>query len=952
MDDTGPQRARAMAGRVARRTPGVRGLVRRRDDARSQRQGHEQLEQQHDQTRRELEAERKKTSRQQARIARLKQRQDRAQRRTERLKNRMNELNVERREGKQAVRELRRWREAAQWGDTEGQTDGSGPVALNGLRTRLSAAAVVEALEHGEDLSTVLVRYAQTLAELPQYPFRYRIPALVEALGGVDGVGPAAHAALAVHGHRSEHADFARHHLEQCGDETAARLIPVEFARIRLEADPTAAPAVVSALRQHAALTPEGWLDVMSAISATGDLTALVTATDTVAAESAGWTVEDQQTLAGFVRYASRAGVTAEPQPADVTFGVMGYHRPDLRLASRNIGDYTQTLGAVSHVLRHTDLRLGGDPELVEVMESLRSRIRPDLRIPGTDASVALVEVCRDDSPLDLIPPDTWYIAFGWHLHPDTLGTHGLPYHPNLRPVFVSFHCNRWDMLSEEAVEYLRQHAPIGCRDWYTVDILTHRGVPAFFTGCVTTTVDGYFEDRTPAVEGPTGYVDSRPPKGEHVIHQAYPEVRQRTVATNLRTALDTLDEYRRDYASLVTGRLHCHLPATSIGIPTEFRPKRDFDVRFEGLTDEHADLEAMRHRIRHTLLEPVLGAILSGSPADDVYALWRSITEPLVAADAKARDDAFDWPTTSPAVEAAVPAIRGAAWSRERTEPASDAPAIDLCVALDRNYLNQLYTVLNRVLERTSRPVRLWVLARELEQADFAAFADAFPELTVTFLPCDDVEYGERVLGSARITVSTMDRLLLPDLLGEVDKLLYIDLDLLPRADLGELYDVPLDGAPLAARPSQTTKAIGSVRSFADLAHRQLDDGPDVWRLLNLVHRRGGAGAVGFNAGVMVMDLKRMREDDFVRRYVGFAEQFFLNDQFVVNLYAGSSYRQLDARWNAWPGREVLDDPSLVHWVGPFKPWDALLTEFKDDWEAAEAAMLARRGFDVPPGG
>ncbi len=79
---------------------------------------------------------------------------------------------------------------------------------------------------------------------------------------------------------------------------------------------------------------------------------------------------------------------------------------------------------------------------------------------------------------------------------------YGFPFHPNLLPIFVSFHCSKRDLLTDEAIDYLRRFAPIGCRDWTTVDILLSVGVPAFFSGCMTTTVRTVFPN---AVERSAG---------------------------------------------------------------------------------------------------------------------------------------------------------------------------------------------------------------------------------------------------------------------------------------------------------------------------------------------------------------------------------------------------------------------------------------------------------------
>lgn len=65
----------------------------------------------------------------------------------------------------------------------------------------------------------------------------------------------------------------------------------------------------------------------------------------------------------------------------------------------------------------------------------------------------------------------------------------------NLVPLFVSFHINSnraHDMLSAEGVEYLRKYEPIGCRDYHTLRLLEQKGIKAFFSGCLTLTLDNY----------------------------------------------------------------------------------------------------------------------------------------------------------------------------------------------------------------------------------------------------------------------------------------------------------------------------------------------------------------------------------------------------------------------------------------------------------------------------
>ena len=41
-------------------------------------------------------------------------------------------------------------------------------------------------------------------------------------------------------------------------------------------------------------------------------------------------------------------------------------------------------------------------------------------------------------------------------------------------------------MLSPEGIAYLQKHAPIGCRDHYTLQLLQKHQIPAYFSGCLT----------------------------------------------------------------------------------------------------------------------------------------------------------------------------------------------------------------------------------------------------------------------------------------------------------------------------------------------------------------------------------------------------------------------------------------------------------------------------------
>ena len=157
-------------------------------------------------------------------------------------------------------------------------------------------------------------------------------------------------------------------------------------------------------------------------------------------------------------------------------------------------------------------------------------------------------------------------LAFGWFMHAIFELHYGFPFHRNLRPIFLSFHCNKRDLLTPDALAYLRACGPIGCRDWTTVDILLSVGVPAFFSGCMTTTVSNVFPDlaERPGPRAPVAYVDVPPelvPRRGVVYKHSSDAVRLRSFATNVYDAMELLETYRRKHSAMVTSRLHAWLP-------------------------------------------------------------------------------------------------------------------------------------------------------------------------------------------------------------------------------------------------------------------------------------------------------------------------------------------------------------------------------------------------------
>jgi lipopolysaccharide biosynthesis glycosyltransferase len=186
-----------------------------------------------------------------------------------------------------------------------------------------------------------------------------------------------------------------------------------------------------------------------------------------------------------------------------------------------------------------------------------------------------------------------------------------------------------------------------------------------------------------------------------------------------------------------------------------------------------------------------------------------------------------------------------------------------------------------------------------------------------------------------SHLTAATLLRLQLPSVLKDVDRVVYLDSDLIVLNDIAALYDTDLSDLPLAAcldfwltgGPPFAPPIVGwGVEEW----HRFLSD---VVRLAD--------HTAYFNAGVMVMDLARCRDNGLMPAAEAFLEQANYKtvyvDQDALNHVINGAFVRLDLRWNVLANRRPTNgaartastpaavsetDPWILHYAGPRKPW------------------------------
>jgi lipopolysaccharide biosynthesis glycosyltransferase len=176
----------------------------------------------------------------------------------------------------------------------------------------------------------------------------------------------------------------------------------------------------------------------------------------------------------------------------------------------------------------------------------------------------------------------------------------------------------------------------------------------------------------------------------------------------------------------------------------------------------------------------------------------------------------------------------------------------------------------------------------------------------------------------------ATYLRLFLPDYLpSELERVIYLDCDLVLETDLSDLWEVDLNG-----------RVIGAAR---DLIVQTISHSTGV---KNFEAYGGTTTSPYFNSGVMLINLNRWREENVTKKSIDYLvqtkENITLHEQEALNAALIDQWEEIDPRWNQqgvvfWlsvlPESEftnkiksmyidLIHSPFVIHYVSKSKPW------------------------------
>ena len=149
--------------------------------------------------------------------------------------------------------------------------------------------------------------------------------------------------------------------------------------------------------------------------------------------------------------------------------------------------------------------------------------------------------------------------------------------------------------------------------------------------------------------------------------------------------------------------------------------------------------------------------------------------------------------------------------------------------------------------------------------------------------------------------------RFFIPRLFPIYNKCVYIDSDTILRGDIGELFDIDLEGNAVAAMVDPKVEVIKEFRDYVNNA-------------VGVPHKEY------CNSGVLVMDMKMLRKMHYLSALVDTINKYNADlvapDQDYMNVILRGKIKHLDPSWNMEPIEDLPKETQLVHFNLFNKPW------------------------------
>lgn len=241
----------------------------------------------------------------------------------------------------------------------------------------------------------------------------------------------------------------------------------------------------------------------------------------------------------------------------------------------------------------------------------------------------------------------------------------------------------------------------------------------------------------------------------------------------------------------------------------------------------------------------------------------------------------------------------------------------IPVFFSIDNEYAPFLGVALNSAIKNASpdKQYKAIVLYQDVSEENRRKILGlATDNFKITFVPMQSglesiTDCMANRLRCDYFTLTIYFRLFIPVMFPEYDKAIYIDSDVVVLGDLAELYEVEIGDNYIGACQDASVVDIPELADYMENAV-----GVDKYKYIN--------------SGVLLMNLKKLREAEFDRHFLELLNTYHFDciapDQDYLNAICCGKVHYLDARWDTMPNdaKPELANPELIHYNLFSKPW------------------------------
>ena len=239
--------------------------------------------------------------------------------------------------------------------------------------------------------------------------------------------------------------------------------------------------------------------------------------------------------------------------------------------------------------------------------------------------------------------------------------------------------------------------------------------------------------------------------------------------------------------------------------------------------------------------------------------------------------------------------------------------PDVPIFFAVDDNYVPFLCVALRSLRDNCSSryDYKIHILTETLSTAS----RDAIKKFETENIKISFVDVHEKLKNLCQrlhirdyYSKATYYRFFVPDMFPEYERGLYLDCDIIINCDIARLYNCPMGNNLVGAIPEEVMTDIDIFGRYSEV-------------VLNIPRNEY------FNAGILVMNLKKMREIEIEKRFselLNLRTYRVAQDQDYLNVICHGKVFYLNKKWNKTPMPDSCESivPHIVHYKINFKPW------------------------------